>query len=179
MPAGCTGRPKRWGESPCRAQQLQHGRVGVCVILLFVRSLSDPTFIPQGARAARAAGAVPGACSLTRAGQSRQSSAALWVWAGGCWGALGTPPWEGNGGGGAPQVPCACLLSGPGEQRAAGPWGRETQRVAAETCEFRFPPMLSPHSLQCIPSVSVREMRNDRMAWRGGWASELLLCHLP
>lgn len=30
----------------------------------------------------------------------------------------------------------------------------------------RFHPILRPHSLQFIPLVSVREMQNDRVAWR-------------
>ena len=42
-------------------------------------------------------------------------------------GALGAPLWKGSGGGGAPQMAWACLLSQPGEQQTAGPCWRETK----------------------------------------------------
>lgn len=118
---------------------MQHGRLGD---RCDPHSCQIPKFIPQSAlppclgREKGLQAHVTAACLLTWAGQSCQSSAALWTWAGSS--RVGTLPWEGNGGGGAPQVPWASLLAQPGEQQAAGPCWRETKGGCRNPCPSQW-----------------------------------------
>lgn len=174
MAAGCTGRPKRWGESPCRAQQLQHGRVrGLCDPAL----CQIPMFIPQSPHLGREEGLegvqVQSQLPVHLPRLGRAASPVLHY---GCGQEAAGGHWEHPGGRVMVVVvhhrwlvPVCSQGQGSSKLQVLG---GERQRMSAESCDFRFHSMLRAHSLQCIPLVSVREMQNDRMTCTGRRASE-------